>query len=225
MNERSEETRGCDATHEDLSEFALGTLSGRSRSRVLDHLASCPNCSSELDSMAAVADTLLYLAPEAEPPLGFETRLAARLQSTTARRGVSRLSSKGVWAVAAAFIALLAFSLGAITTTHSQKVQTSASARPTMARLTANGHALGQVFISSGDPSWMMMTVDSGSRSGVVWCEVTLTNGRKVTVGEFALARGYGSWVVRIDEPRSQIRSAQLVDAKGTVFASASLNT
>jgi len=225
MNERPEETANCVAMQEDLVEFALGTLSGRSRSQVLDHLESCPNCSAELDSMSATADVLLYLAPEAEPPLGFESRLAERLPSIQARRVVSLPRRTAVWAVAAALVATLGFGLGAVTMTHGQSDQTSASDRPTMARLTADGRALGQVFLSSGDPSWMMMTVDSGLKSGMVWCQVTLTNGRTVTIGKFALARGYGSWVARIDEPGSQIRSAKLVDANGTVLASAALTT
>jgi hypothetical protein len=92
-----------------------------------------------------------------------------------------------------------------------------------MARLTANGHDLGQVFISSGNPSWIMMTVDGGSRSGVVWCKVTLTSGRTETIGEFALSRGYGSWIAPFNGPASAVQSAQLVDARGTVLASASL--
>jgi len=225
MNWRPKETTECDALQEDLVEFALGTLSGRSRSQVLNHLESCANCSAELDSMSAAADALLYLAPEAEPPLGFESRLAERWPSNRARRAVSRQRSTAVWAVAAALVAVLGFGLGAVTITHGQSDRTSASARPTTARLTADGRTLGQVFISSGDPSWMMMTLDSGSKSGFVWCEVTLTNGRTLTIGKFTLARGYGSWVARIDEPGSQIRSAQLVEANGTVLASAALNT
>jgi len=223
VNFQPEETKYCDPIREDLVEFALGTLSGRSRSRVLDHLESCSSCSAELASMAAVADTMLWLAPEAEPPLGFEMRVVERFRNIDGRRAVTRRRSAAVWAVAAALVAVVGFGLGAMATSHNSTNQISANARPTMARLTANGHDLGQVFLSSGNPSWIMMTVDGGSRSGVVWCEVTLTSGRTETIGEFALSRGYGSWIAPFNGSGSQVRSAQLVDAKGTVLARASL--
>ena len=60
---------------DDLIEFALGTLSGRRRAAVLDHLETCAHCNAEVESLADVTDKLLWLAPEAEPSLGFETRV------------------------------------------------------------------------------------------------------------------------------------------------------
>jgi hypothetical protein len=83
------------------------------------------------------------------------------------------------------------------------------------------GAVVGQVSISSGSPSWMIMDVESGKISGVVWCEVTLANGRTETVGKFTLSDGYGSWIAAVHDSGTRVRSARLVNARGTVLARA----
>jgi len=85
-----ERSKECEALSDDLIEFALGTLSGRSRSLVLDHLETCAHCNAESESLADVADTMLWLAPDAEPPLGFETRVIERFRGSEAQRRIVR---------------------------------------------------------------------------------------------------------------------------------------
>jgi anti-sigma factor RsiW len=212
----------CEIISDDLIEFALGTLSGRSRSLVLDHLETCAHCDAELESLAGVADTMLWLAPEAEPSLGFETRLIERYRGGDTRRLITRRRRASVFAVAAVLVAVLGFGVDAVLTTHGGVSHPSATLRPTSSHLTADGLVVGQVTISSGNPSWMIMDVDAGQLSGVVWCEVTLKNGRTETVGKFTLARGYGSWIAPVKALGSDVRSARLVNAHGTVLARAS---
>jgi hypothetical protein len=62
-----------------LPELALGVAAGDERARALGHLARCVPCRSVLESAAAAADALLLIAPEREPPPGFETRVLAGL--------------------------------------------------------------------------------------------------------------------------------------------------
>jgi hypothetical protein len=89
---------------DDLIEFALGTLSGRSRALVLDHLETCAHCTAESEALADAADTLLWLAPEAEPPLGFETRVIERFRGTGAGRQIDRRRRLSLFAVAALLV-------------------------------------------------------------------------------------------------------------------------
>jgi hypothetical protein len=126
-----------------------------------------------------------------------------------------------VLAVAAMLVAVVGFGVGAVTMPHGSTNQPSATARPVTGQLTSHGQTLGQVIISSGSPSWMIMTVDEAKWSGVVWCEVSLANGRIETIGKFTLANGYGSWVAPIKDTGRQVRSARLVGANGAVIASA----
>jgi putative zinc finger protein len=218
---RPEDTVKCDALSDDLIEFALGTLSGRDRSRVLEHLETCANCDGELESLAAAADTLLWLAPEAEPSLGFETRLIERYRSTEVTRLSTRRRRITILALAAVLVGVLGFSANAIFATHRNAPNLSASARPTSSRLVSDGRVVGQVSISSGKPSWMIMDVDAGKLSGLVWCEVTLKDGATISVGKFTLAHGYGSWIARIKASGRNVRSARLVNSSGAVLARA----
>lgn len=221
MNHLPSESSTCETFSDDLIEFALGTLSGRRRSQVLDHLDSCANCEAELKSLASVADAMLWLAPEAEPSLGFETRLIERYRSIDARRRPSRRRRVSVFAMAAVLVAVLGFGVDAVLTTHATPVQPSATVRPISGRLTSDGIVVGQVTISAGSPSWMIMDVDRGTLSGLVWCEVTLANGRTETVGKFTLTDGYGSWIAAVHAKGSRVRSARLVNGSGTVIAQA----
>jgi predicted anti-sigma-YlaC factor YlaD len=214
----------CEALNDDLIEFALGTLSGRSRASVLQHLESCAHCNAELDSMAGAADTLLWLAPEAEPSLGFETRLIERYRRSDPRQRVTRLRRASLLAVAAMLAVVMGVGLGAVFTGHGG-TNPPVATRPLIARLMSNGQTLGDVTISSGSPSWMIMEIDAGDVSGPVWCEVTLGNGHNVTVGKFTISNGYGSWVAPFTSSSSGVRSARIVNAHGTVLAQATFAT
>ncbi len=224
MKRGPEDSMKCEAMSDDLIEFALGTLSGRSRSLVLDHLETCAHCDAELESLAGVADAMLWLAPEAEPPLGFETRLIERYRSTDTRRVVTRRRRAGVFALAAVLVAVLGIGVAALVTNHDPATNPSATSRPLTGRLMSDGSVIGQVSISAGSPSWMIMDVDAGKLSGLVWCEVTLTNGRTESVGKFTLVHGYGSWIAPIKDSGSHVRSARLVNSSGTVLAKATFS-
>jgi len=70
----------CLDVQPELTELALGLLSGRERAAALAHVEGCPSCSAELEQLSQVADRLPQVAPEVEPPVGFETALFERLR-------------------------------------------------------------------------------------------------------------------------------------------------
>ena len=57
-----------------LAGLALG-LRGRGEAELVGHVAICGTCTAHLEDLVAVADTLSLLAPEADPPSGFEGRV------------------------------------------------------------------------------------------------------------------------------------------------------
>ncbi len=65
-------------THEQsglkLAGLALG-VRGPGQVALVGHVAVCGACTADLEGLVAVADTLSLLAPEADPPSGFEGRL------------------------------------------------------------------------------------------------------------------------------------------------------
>jgi anti-sigma factor RsiW len=214
----------CEAFQDQLAELALGILFGRDRSELLEHVGTCPHCTANLERLSVVADSLVQLAPEVEPPLGFELRLAGRLQNASSKHRPKRLRGAGVLSVAAAVIVLLGFGLGVLAAPEGNTHVQSATSNLTSAKLTAHGHVLGQVILSAGHPAWMFMTVTDGSWSGRVTCTVTLIGGKVETVGEFNLSGGYGDWGVPLTSPADTVRLARLIAPNGSILASATLS-
>jgi hypothetical protein len=74
----------CGEYADALAEVATGAASGADRARVLAHLADCPDCRRELEELTRVADEVLLVAPEHDPPAGFEGAVLARIAALTA---------------------------------------------------------------------------------------------------------------------------------------------
>jgi Putative zinc-finger len=227
MSQEPEDRGQCDAIRDELAELALGLLSGRRRSEVLGHVETCPTCTRELDQLSQVADALVHLAPEIEPPIGFEVRFAERLASeeraappTRARR-IRRAAP--VLAVAAAVV-LLAFLLGMFVAPGGSTNPGPVTAGDTVsASLVSHGHVTGEVTVSGGSPAWIFMTAELGTVPGWVTCNVTLTNGRVETLGTFQFSGRYGAWGAPLKWGPDAVRSAQLVAPDGAVLATADL--
>ncbi len=211
----------CEVIAAELSELALGTLSGRSRSDVLDHVGSCQPCRAELEQLSIVVDALQQLAPRVQPPLGFELRLAERLQVNASPRP-RRYRRIGALSAVAAVLVMLAFSLGAIVDrgVGNGKGQ-SAGAKLVTADFTSDGQVLGQLQIAAGSPPWMLVTIHGGEWRGTVTCDVTLSGGQVKTVGVFELSGEYGAWAAPLPSTPGEVRSAQLIASDGTVLATA----
>ncbi|MBV8295852.1 MAG: zf-HC2 domain-containing protein, partial [Acidimicrobiia bacterium] len=94
-------TLGCDGVRELAPELALGNLPGHERADVLRHLEHCADCQRLVEELADAADALLLLAPEVEPPMGFEARVLAGFDAPVTRR---RRPGVAVLGVAAALV-------------------------------------------------------------------------------------------------------------------------
>jgi hypothetical protein len=229
---------GCVDVEGSLAELALGILPGNDRAVALAHVQGCEHCQAELEKLTLTADGLLGLAPELEPPVGFEVELFRRLGISEPHSGaqpahrrigglLDRISSKGrvmVSVAAVTFGVALGFGTGWVTNPG-----TSASVRPyengvapATANLTSDSHSVGTVSTFAGTPGWMLMTVHTGSVSGLVTCQVIVSGGRQVTVGSFRLDHGYGAWSARLPVAVPDIRLAQVTTSSGVMIGSAS---
>ncbi|HVB01564.1 MAG TPA: zf-HC2 domain-containing protein [Acidimicrobiales bacterium] len=215
--------RDCDAYCDDLVEFGLGLLSGRRRAEVLEHLETCSRCAVEMEGNVIAADALLALTPEIDPPIGFETRLVKRFDDRRVSR--HRPFRVALSAAAAVLAIVLGFGIGALATDHGNSHSAQLSANTVSAQLALNGHGLGSVYLASGSPAWMFMSVDYAHWSGEVWCQITTANGNQETVGRFNLVNGYGAWGVPLHVKASDILSASLVDVSGVVLGKAELRS
>jgi anti-sigma-K factor RskA len=229
MSDETRETE-CEAYAADLGELALGVLTGRERAQALWHVESCPRCAEELEQLSRAADAVLQVAPEVEPPLGFETRLFERMGVADVRpsRG-GRHRARRFWipvSVAAAVVAL-AVGLG-LGLSSSGPTTTSAQGEYHHGRITGalmeNGRRVGTVVVFDGSRHWMQMMLDDSSAHGQVTCVVVTDDGVHHQVGTFVASEGYGAWAAPLHVNPDDVRSAEVVSSSGTVIATATLD-
>ncbi len=222
--------RGCEEYANELAELALGVLTGRERSRVLSHVESCPRCAEELEVLSRTADSVLQVAPDMEPPLGFEVRLFERMGVTDAvpsRRRRHLRPSRWVPAVVGVAAVALALGIGLSVTSSPSTSPNQAGQSPShhvvTAALVSNGKTVGHVMTFGGDKPWMSMTLDDSSAHGTVRCVVVTEDGVTHAVGTFESRQGYGAWMAPLPVNPATMRTAEVVSPSGTVIATATL--
>lgn len=187
----------CSPVRELLPELALGIATGDDRARALEHLPGCPSCRRALGELTEVADELLVGGPVREPPVGFESRVVARLfQARPSRRR---------WLAAAAAAALLGLGAGAVYVGTRADRELADSYRRTLA--VANGEYFsasplldprrrrgGHVFGYEGSPSWVFVVVSGAARSGAYRVVATTEEGDRHKLGDMDVSKGAGSW-------------------------------
>jgi hypothetical protein len=211
----------CEVFSDDLALLALGTLTGRDRAVLLAHLEGCAQCSDEVEQLSLAADSLLPLAPEVNPPAGFEVRVFERMGIEVPSRGRPALSvpRRLVLGVAAAVVALGgAFGVGLWVDRGPSPAPTQAVARLFESDLTSANQNRGELYIAQGHPGWLFMTVDDTSMTGYVTCELQTESGGDVTVGRFWLSAGQGTWASALSVPAATVRTASLL-ARAAVHA------
>jgi Putative zinc-finger len=213
----------CDDVAPLLPELALGTADGDERARALEHIAGCSDCRRELADLSIVVDDLIALAPEREPPLGFESRVLARLTPTqapapTARPRPRRLRfAAAVLAGAAAAAVALVIAYGPdhrLADQYRAALQGGQGRYFQSARLRApDGSEVGKVFAYEGSPSWLFYVLDGRDSAGTYREQLVMRGGRIVTLPPFRLVSG--SWGVTIPVALHDVATVRLARAPG----------
>jgi hypothetical protein len=213
---------------EELPDLAAGVLGGRERVALLSHVNSCLSCTDELDQLMAAADSLVHLAPEIDPPIGFESRVMQRIQVRGLNpRRQDRRHSRALAVAAVAAVAIVAFGIGWATHPIGRPPVGNAIIGPgaysnlAESPLVSGGRSLGTVTVYADEEGWLLMTVESSTWSGPVQCRVIANNGETRTVGSFHLVSGRGAWLAPLPTGVDQIRTAELVGTGGRVLATA----
>jgi anti-sigma-K factor RskA len=237
---------GCAEFADAAAELALGVLTGRERAQALAHLDRCEACRENVRQLAVTGEELVGLLPAVEPPAGFETRVMERLglgtpapdparQLSPARRFGRKLAGwiGGGWtgrggvsyprrmlSAAAVAAAVFVAGLGG----WGLHAATSSPAAPPLssaAFLTASHQTAGKIYFYDAGHRWLYMSVDIGSGSGTVICQVEGPDGHLTTVGSFRLTGGYGYWGSPDPVTNGPLTGARLVTTSGTVLATA----
>ena len=215
-----------DQVQEAAAELALGLLSGPDRADALAHMEGCTSCRTTVEELADVADRMLLLAPETEPPAGFETGVLARIDGKERRR--SRPRRLAIAAVAAAFV------LGAVAGAVVMRDRTGsrldheyvAALEELDGRALAaarvrvpGGQQVGQVFLYEGAISWLFVTIDDPRASGEtdLGVELGFEDGRRVVVPGLHLTAGRGSLGATVELRLRDLDGVRILDPDGRV--------
>jgi hypothetical protein len=213
-----------------LAELALGILTGRDRAATLAHVESCANCAEELEQLARAADAVVQVAPDVEPPVGFEVSLFSRMGvdevALRRRPGPTRWMLAGAAAVVALALGLgIGWSTGSAPPVHPTATPPHRVGTPVAAAdLMEHGKAVGRVSAYGGSMPWLSMTLADSSARGRVTCRVVTVDGVTHTIGTFVADRGYGAWGAPLSVAPQDVRQAQVVSANGAVIATATLS-
>ena len=213
----------CEPFDDNLAELALGTLTGRERITTLGHVEGCAHCASELEHLSRASDAILQMAPEVEPPPGFEARLRRRMaqdEVRTPRRAVHRWLLAGVAAVVALGLGL---SIGLSVSSTPSKANVATPKLLQTASLVEDGSAIGGVSLYGGSSPVLTMELNRSSVQGTVTCEIVTDSGTTHKLGTFTVANGYGVWAAPLGVPPRDVRAARLVSARGATIATAVL--
>jgi hypothetical protein len=194
-------------------ELALGVLAGRDRAVAIAHLQDCPACEQHIRELSAVGDRLVSLVPGAEPPVGFEQRVLARLGlAHPHRRRWRRWVTAAAAVLVAAALATAGWALrGTLHNDHDLATAT----------ITAGGSQVGEVFADTDRRPWLYVDVSAAQFHGTVTCQVQLADGRSLTVGSFPVNAGSGQWAGPAPLEGVQLTEVRLLAEDGSVLGSA----
>jgi len=212
---------GCPEVREVAPDFAFGILDGEARADVLLHLDQCPTCQRYVAELSETADALVLLAPEADPPPGFERRTLDRIVDSSRRR---RWRMAKVAAVAAAAAAIL--SVVTVRIVDDSRTPTSSLAAPASQSIDMignDGQKVGNVHVrTTGTAMALDVNVAYNLLDGEYDVWLTRSGAGKQPIGTMHVTNGHGQWsdTVLATSGPSQL---SLVDDRGNTRCSATL--
>ena len=219
----------CERLREIAPELALGIADGEDRALALEHVAGCAECRAHLERLAHVADELLLLAPAAEPPPGFEGRVAAALEPRR-RRSLRRRVALPIAAAAtaaAAAAAIVWFALADDRDLAGEYRETLAVANGryfTAAPLEApGGEWAGYVYGYQGKTSWVLAVVSDLDSAGPHRLEAVTRDGERLPLRGLEVSGGEGSAGSATPVPYEDLNEVRLLDDRGREVAESDL--
>ena len=190
-------------------ELALGIADGAERAAALSHLAHCPRCQQLVEDLGRLADDLLLLGPEIEPPLGFETRVRDRIAATSARTG--KRPRLRVLAAAAAIIVVAG--LGGL---EAGWMSAGGHAASVATGETRSAEGTCQVVAFRGHPSELVVRLEEPGDSGTYTVDaLPAGGGGAVALGALHLRDGRAVLDATIPTGTGRVSAVRVIDGSG----------
>jgi anti-sigma-K factor RskA len=211
----------CAWARDRAEELALGVLDGAERAEVLHHVSACAGCRRLVQELTQVADALPHVAPEAEPPPGFEHRVLARIRGDRARKLRRRAMVLASTAAAAAILAVATVRI--VDATRDSGTTNAAPTLHTVPMTGADGLTVGRVAVSRGARAQLAVDVDYAVPAGEYALELRAGGDQPTRLGTLRVADGHGEWTGRAELPRRGDATVAMIDGAGAVVCSADL--
>jgi len=217
----------CAEARELAPELALGILSGAERAEVLLHVNGCARCQAYVAELTEAADVIPQLAPEAEPPAGFEARVLRRLDE-----GERRTRRRWIGAVAAVAAAAMIVSITVVRVVESGDSSSKPVAAnttqaekpvPVPMELTSAPLPAGWAYVYDGHA--VAVSVSYGMTPGGYAVQVKSPDGRAENIGTMTVSDNHGSWTGRSSRPITAGSTISLVDATGAAVCHGTVPT
>jgi predicted anti-sigma-YlaC factor YlaD len=184
---------GCPDVREVAPDFAFGILDGEARADVLLHLDECATCQRYVAELSETADAMVLLAPEAEPPPGFERRTLERIVESSRRRRWRMTKVAAVAAAAAAILSVVTVRI--VDESRTPTASVAAPARQTVAMVGDNGQKVGTVDVNtSGTAMTLDLSIAYSLENGDYRIWLTRPAGGDQPIGTVHVSGGYGTW-------------------------------
>jgi hypothetical protein len=209
----------CSDFDTDSAELALGLLTDPRRSALVEHAVACRRCQARLDDLVAVGDRLVLLAPQVDPPAGFETRALSRMGGPVAADLRWARRSRILTGVAA-LVATLALGMlvGRLV---------SSPGATTVDRVAAIHNAAGDVvgdahLENAPRPHILVSVLRAPTKPGVRTCELQRPDGSWVVVGTWTAEElSTGVWAVALDPALLRAQAMRVTNEDGALLATA----
>jgi len=210
----------CVTVQDRLPELAFGVLDGVDREELLRHLEGCSRCRAEVGELAGIADRLGHLAPEIEPPAGFQGRVLAAMGT----RPVRRRGRRFVAVAAAVLVGVLAVGVGVEVWTGAAgpSSEVGAPAVRTVPMLDHQGVAVGHVVVGR-DRRNLAVSIEYAIPDGTY--TLTLRSGASPaqTIAALAVVGGRGAWRGAVQLPDSGPMLLSMLDHSAVTVCQAVL--
>jgi len=213
----------CEEARDLAAEMALGTLAGDERARLITHIGSCSQCRTMVEELSEVADSLLLLAPEHEPPPGFESGFLAQFKAPRRR---NRL--RWVMTAAAAVVVAAVAAGGVLWVTAADRDLASRyrhaleeangeyfGVRPIH---TAEGAKVGNLFAYEGDRPWVFVVFDDSVPNGEYRAELLTTSGEASSLGTVTVADDDLTWGSDLEMPLRDVAVVRFSTTTGAAL-------
>lgn len=212
---------GCAEVRDLAPDLAFGILDGEIRAEALLHVDRCNACRTRVAELSETADTLVFLAPEAEPPAGFERRAVDAMVDSARRRRWRTVKLVAITAAAAAILSVVVVRV--VDEARSPSAPVAAPTAETVSMVGADGLAVGRVdVVRDGSTASLFVTVDYALSDGDYRVVLDRQGSAKQGLGTVQVVGGRGSWSGTADLTGGPTELV-LVDATGRTRCSADL--